>query len=244
MGCGAVTILPMINAGLVIPVGIAQGFEILTLICFAALVALLLRARPRPWALMVGVASWLALTAALGASGFFMDFASMPPRLLLMAMLQFTFLAGLAARPRSRSMLASLPLAAVTAFQVFRLPVEWLLAALAEEGALPTEMSWHGRNFDVLTGLTAPVMALLIWRLGEKRMRLPAIAWNIAGLALLFNVVAHGMLSVPYPFQKLHLSVDNTVVALFPICWLPFFLVPLALGLHIAALLRLFKERP
>ena len=234
----------MANAGLVIPAGIMQGFEALTAICFVALVALLWRARPRPYALIAGIAAWIALTGGLAASGFFMDFVSMPPRLLIMAFLQFVFLVGIAARHRSRAMLMTLPLTAVTALQVFRVPVEWLLASLAEQGALPMEMSWHGRNFDVLTGLSALPVAALLWRFGEKRMGPVAIAWNVMGLLLLAIVVAHGMLSVPYPFQKLHLSVDNAVIALFPVSWLPFFLVPLALGLHIIALLKLFKEHP
>jgi hypothetical protein len=79
-------------------------------------------------------------------------------------------------------------------------------------------------------------MAVWIGRRGEKISRKWILAWNVAGLLLVTNVVVHGMLSVPYPFQVLHLSVDNFVVSQFPVVWLPFFLVPVAYLLHVISI--------
>jgi len=57
------------------------------------------------------------------------------------------------------------------------------------------QVTWHGRNWDVLIGLTAPIMA---WLIATKRAPpRAAAAWNLAGLAILANTVVTVMTSVP-----------------------------------------------
>ena len=91
-------------------------------------------------------------------------------------------------------------------------------------------MTFEGRNLDILSGITAPLIAFLISR---KKISKPiTILWNIACLGLLANIVITAILSMPTPFRVFMNEPANTIVAEFPIVWLPALLVPLAYGLH------------
>jgi hypothetical protein len=114
-------------------------------------------------------------------------------------------------------------------FQSFRFFVELLLWALFVGGQIPVQMSFEGMNFDILAGITGPIMALLIAR--NKVSRPVIIAWNIVCLCLLANIVTIAILSTPAPIRVFMNEPANTIVATFPTSWLPGFLVPLAFTL-------------
>ncbi|MCI0751380.1 MAG: hypothetical protein L0Y35_06045 [Flammeovirgaceae bacterium] len=118
--------------------------------------------------------------------------------------------------------------------QSFRFFVELLLWALFVSHLMPIQMSFEGRNFDVLSGITAPVVAYLAYRNAISRPIL--ILWNILCLGLLINIVTIAILSMPTSFQYFINEPSNTIVTQFPISWLPGFLVPLAYGLHFLSL--------
>ena len=98
-------------------------------------------------------------------------------------------------------------------------------------------MTWHGWNFDVLTGLSAPLVAWLAarGRLGVRGI----VVWNGAGLRLLANVVTIAILSTPTPLRVFANEPANTFVAAWPWVWLPTFLVPAALFGHLLAFRKL-----
>ena len=81
-----------------------------------------------------------------------------------------------------------LPLGALVGYQVFRVPVEWLLHRLFLEGVVPVQMTFHGRNFDIVSGLTGGMLGL--WLLRKNGSPLLVTLWNCLGLALLANIVA------------------------------------------------------
>jgi hypothetical protein len=56
------------------------------------------------------------------------------------------------------------PFPALVAVQGFRLPLELAMHAMYDRGIMPVEMSFSGRNFDVVTGATALVVAALVLR--------------------------------------------------------------------------------
>lgn len=97
-------------------------------------------------------------------------------------------------------------------------------------------IAWlEGRNVDILVGLTPLPVAWLcfvrrVWPRGA------ALAWNVAGIAILANIVMHALLSAPTPFQALWTEPPTTIITTLPYIWLPGFLVPLALSLHVASL--------
>ena len=94
----------------------------------------------------------------------------------------------------------------------------------------------------ILVGLTAIPLAWLCFMRGARR-RFIAVVWNVAGIAILANIVIHALLSAPTPFQVLRTEPPTTIIATLPYIWLPGFLVPLALSLHVASLRTLGVRR-
>ena len=103
-------------------------------------------------------------------------------------------------------------------------------------------MTFEGRNFDILAGLTAPLVyyfGFIKPRLSRKTM----LAWNFICLLLLINIIVNAVLSAPFPFQQFAFDQPNIAVLYFPFIWLPCCVVPLVLFAHLAAIRQLAKNR-
>ena len=99
-------------------------------------------------------------------------------------------------------------------------------------------MTFEGRNLDILSGLTAP----LIYYFGYVKKQLPKsvlLGWNILCLGLLINIVRLAILSAPFPFQTLAFDQPNIAILYFPFVWLPCCVVPLVLLSHLATIRKL-----
>lgn len=142
--------------------------------------------------------------------------------------------------PRLSLILDNIPQENLVALQSFRFFVELLLWALFAVNVLPEQMTFEGRNFDILVGITAPIIAGLIKR--NKISRTGLILWNFAGLALLINIVTVAILSTPSPLRVFMNEPANTIVTQFPVSWLPGLLVPLAYTLHFYSLKQLLSK--
>lgn len=92
-------------------------------------------------------------------------------------------------------MAAAVPIAALVAFQSFRLPLELVLHAWAEQGTIPTTMTWSGQNLDIISGVVALAVAPL-----ARRSRAAAWLANVIGGVLLANVVRVAVMSSPVTF--------------------------------------------
>jgi len=189
----------------------------------------------------MGLAVWLGLLGALAAEGFFLNFTTTPPRLLWVLVLPLAI--GLLMLPShgTRHFLAVTPPQLLIYAQVFRLIVELVLWALAAQGRAPHLITFEGRNFDILVGLTAvPVGWMTV-----SRRRWPTVVaqvWNVAGIVILANVVILAQLSLPTPYQVFHTEPSTAGLATFPYIWLVGFAVPLAFWLHAASLVQLSRH--
>ena len=184
--------------------------------------------RARWLAVGLGVAAvYLGVSAWLAASGTLADVEARPPPagLMLAAMSQ-----GMVALAFSRvgDRLLRLPLAVLVGFQAFRIPVEVLLAAAFDAGVVPVEMTWHGLNVDVVSGLAALALAAWLWRGSPPRW--VVAVWNGAGLVLLATAVVVAALSA---FGVLPTEPRMTLPVTWPGVWLPAWLVQLALLGHV-----------
>ena len=128
----------------------------------------------------------------------------------------------------------SVPLTLLTALQCFWFFVELYLDQLWKLGLLPKTMTFHGANFDVIIGLSAPVMAFLIARRRVSWQVL--LAWNVVGLALLANVLVRGILSAPGPLRLLVDDFPNRAIGVFPYSFIPGLMVLLAATLHVVSI--------
>ena len=129
-----------------------------------------------------------------------------------------------------RRLALGLPLWALVGIQGFRLPLELAMHAMYERGVMPEQMSYSGRNFDIITGITALVVAWLVFsgRVGRRVV----LTWNILGLLLVLNVVTIGILSTPR-FRLFGDDRLNVFVTYPPFVWLPAVMVLAALAGHL-----------
>ncbi len=186
-------------------------------------------------------ALWLFATALLGASGFLSDFDSLPPRLLLLLAPTLTLPLVLAFSRPGNALSRELPVAALVLFHSYRLPLELVMQRAADEGTMPTQMSYSGYNFDILTGISALIVgALAAWGHAPRWLLL---SWNALGSCLLLCIVAIAVASLPY-FQAFGSDASrlNTWVAYFPFVWLPAGLVSAALFGHVILWRRLLSH--
>ena len=184
---------------------------------------------------------WLAVPAALAWSGWLSNFAARPPRFPLLLVPVFCATTWLAFSGYGARLIEGVGIGWLIGFQAFRLPLEWLLHRLFHEGVVPVQMTYAGRNFDIVTGLLA--LLLLLW---SKFGRLPRWAiwmFNLIGLALLINIVTVAMLSAPLPIRQFFNEPANTFIAYWPWVWLPAFLVQAAWFGHLLVFRRLKAVR-
>lgn len=190
----------------------------------------------------LALAGWLALTAVLADRGFFEDFYSLPPHMLLAIGPPLLALLALTFASRLDALLAALPRSWPVGAQAFRIVVELVLWRLAVAGVAPEIMTFTGRNVDILVGLSAPVVAYFCFvrRAWPERV---AVWWNVAGIVILLNVVVHAQLSAPTRFRVFETEPPTTFIGDVPYIWLPAFLVPLAWLLHAISLRQLRASR-
>lgn len=184
------------------------------------------------------VGAWLAAAAALGLNGFFAQ-DGLPPRFmfLLLPTLALPLLFGLS---RTGAQLAKAPLSLLVAFHAFRLPLELVMHQAAAEGVMPPQMTFTGMNFDIMTGVTALIVAALAARGWAPRWLL--LGWNALGTLLLVVILAIAVASLPafaaFGDEPARL---NTWVAYFPFVWLPAGLVSAAVLGHVVLWRRLLS---
>lgn len=179
----------------------------------------------------LGVAgAWMAATWVAAESGALLDFESTPPPFALLVFAIVAFAARIALTRYGRRLAAGVPLWALVGVQGFRLPLELAMHALYERGIMPVQMSYTGRNFDIVTGVAAIVVAALVQRrLAGTRL---VLAWNVLGLGLLLNVVVVAILSTPR-FRLFGEDRLNVFVMHPPFVWLPAVMVLAALAGHL-----------
>lgn len=103
-------------------------------------------------------------------------------------------------------------------------------------------MTFEGRNFDILSGISAPFIyyfGFIKYKLSNKIL----LAWNILCLGLLINIVTNAVLSLPYPFQQFAFSQPNIAILYFPFIWLPAVIVPIVLLSHLASIRVLILQQ-
>lgn len=176
-------------------------------------------------------AAYLVVPAGLASAGLLDRYNPLPAPALVMVLILTVLTLTITLTGLGRRVVAAVGLPALVAYQAFRIPVEWLLHRLYQEGVVPIQMTYAGRNFDIFTGVTAAVLG--VWLLRGGRSRGAVFAWNVAGLALLANIVAIAILSTPVPFRRFVDGPPNLLPSVVPYVWLPSFLVQLALAGHV-----------
>lgn len=196
--------------------------------------------RKKALPILLGLTGWLALQAVLTTRGVYnSETTSVPPKLFLFGILPAMLLiVSLSVTASGRRFMNSLPLANITYLNTVRILVELVLFWLFLNQAVPQLITFEGRNFDVLSGLTAPFVAYIGLTKG-KLSRAVILAWNLICLGLLGNVVVYALLSAPSPLQQFAFDQPNLAITNFPFSWLPTFLVPVVVFGHVVSIRQL-----
>jgi hypothetical protein len=227
------------------------GFVLLTVICFGLFLRELQKGIDRAAGetpgkklvirILVMLMLWCAFVSTWSGTGMMADFSYFPFNFLpVLAIPLVTVILSLFSKDLG-SALRFVPAENLIRLQSFRFFVELLLWILFIAGSIPEQMTFEGRNFDILAGISAPVIAWLAAR--QKISRTALIAWNLACLGLLINIVSVAILSTPSPWRIFMNEPANTIVAYFPMSLLPGFLVPLAYTLHLFSLRQLLQAK-
>ncbi len=219
-----------------LPIYISVVFILTTLLT----VFLLFKAANYSRLLMIIVVLWLIIQLIISLTGFYTVTSGFPPRFGLLLFPPVIFIMILFFTKRGKVFLNGLGVKTLTLLHVVRIPVEITLYLLFVHKFVPQIMTFDGRNFDILCGLTAP----FIYYLGYVKNALGKnvrLAWNVICLLLLANIVVTALLSAPFSFQKLGFEQPNIALFYFPFIWLPCFVVPAALFAHVVTLRRLIK---
>jgi len=227
-----------------LPFYIPLLFILTTLVTFILFIAAVKRkdAGNRTVLVSLILVAWLSLHAILSMLGFYTVTNQTPPRFMILVVPPFLAILLFFVTEKGRKFIDTLSPEILTQLHVVRVFVEVVLLWLYMYKFIPRLMTFEGRNFDILAGLTAPFVAYYGFR--KRRMSRPfLIGWNIVALLLLINIVVNAILSAPFPFQQFAFDQPNVAVLYFPFVWLPSFIVPLVLFSHLVVLRRLFTER-
>jgi hypothetical protein len=168
----------------------------------------------RSWAVAIGMVVYLSAIIVVVASGW--PRGNQQRLLLFFGMINvISLIVGLSTIGRWLSLL---PLSALVVFQGFRLPLELVLHSWVLQGVIPPTMTWSGRNWDIVSGIVALLMAPAC-----RPSKWPAWIANIIGLALLVNVMRVAILSSPVSFgwpvtPKIELINHGPYALIVPVC--------------------------
>jgi hypothetical protein len=179
--------------------------------------------------------AWLILLGILSIRGFFADFSRLPPRLIFALLPPLVAVLLFIRSKAGKQFLRHIQPQWLIYLQSFRILVEITLWFLVRNGSLPVQLSFEGRNFDILTGLLAFPVGYYCY-VKKTWPPVAALLYNISGLALLLNVVTISTLSMPTPLRVFHNQPDSSLLTRFPFIFVPGLMVPLAYTLHILSL--------
>ena len=209
---------------------------------FAVLIAFLYGVRsaaPRwfPSTMALGL-GWVVLWGTLAQSGVLARFDLRPPPMALLFLVVLATGIGIGLSPLGRTLASSLPLWTLVGFHAFRLPLELVMHQAAVEGTMPNVMSFSGYNFDIVTGISALLVAPILAKNPSPRI---ALLWNLLGTLLLTAIVTLALLASPM-IRFFGEGQINSWVARFPFVYLPALSVVGAIAGHTVLYRRLLSD--
>ena len=182
----------------------------------------------------------MAGSAFVALSGKLARFDSFPPPIIIMLVCVIILAFAFAFSRFGRDGVFNISLTALIGLQAFRLPLELVMHHAATRKIMPVELSFSGYNFDIVTGIGALILFVLL----KSGRNIPAgvfWAWNLWGSACLLWIVIIAVSTSPlvrlFGDDPGHV---NTWVLYFPYVWLPAVLVTIAISSHIIIWRKLF----
>lgn len=227
-----------------LPIYIAIAFAITTfLTLFLFLNALKKSGIKNVGKIFIGFFFWMLIQAILGLRGVYhQNLDAIPPKILLFGIFPTLLLMiFIFSSKAGKIFINQLEINYLTLINTIRIFVEIVLYYLFIYKFIPIEMTFEGQNFDVLAGLSAPIIYFFVF-VSKKWSNKILLFWNIISLALLINIIVLAFLSAPTPFQKLGFGQANIAILYFPFVWLPTVIVPMVLFVHIVSIKKIISN--
>jgi hypothetical protein len=187
------------------------------------------------WALLT---TWFLTALATSWFGVYHGVANRVPTIQFGLLIPI--LAGIAmfwSWPLLRRIIEAVPQQWIVSIQFYR-TLGMVFLVLYAGGRMPGAFALPAGIGDVITGLSAPFVAAAYAR-GSRGSARRLRIWNLFGIVDLVVAVTTGFLTSPSPLQMLAFDRPNTLISMFPLALVPVFLVPLAILLHLASLVKL-----
>lgn len=181
---------------------------------------------------------WMSIQAFVSTTGFYENTTTIPPRFIFLVLPPLIFIVILFVTSAGRRFIDDLNVKYLTLLHTVRIFVELALYFLFLAKTIPEIMTFEGHNFDILAGLSAPIIYYFMF-VKKSLSYTSLLIWNLFCIGLLVNIVVIAILSVKTNFQQFGFEQPNIAVAHFPYIWLPSVIVPLVLFSHLAVIRKL-----
>ncbi|MGO8968591.1 MAG: hypothetical protein ACLQDQ_03375 [Myxococcaceae bacterium] len=186
-----------------------------------------------------GLAAWFLLLAMTAVSGLYLEEPARP-RFLWYLVPAFLVVVVLFRARWLRTAVRAMPTWWIPAFQTFRLGGGLTLFAAWAVGLTPWGLARTGGSFDLLVGAAAAAVALALAR-GVNGSLGMGLLWNGLGLGDILHTLFRAVASAPGPQRLFFDEPANRIAAVFPFIYLPGFIVPLTVLLHLLSLRQLLS---
>jgi hypothetical protein len=188
---------------------------------------------------VVVMVAWLAYITILSQSGILNDF-SLPPRVpLLVVIPAVVIIIVLTGTKDFREVLLQTPRHIPVYLQSFRVVVELLIYGAFIDGVFPERATFKGLNYDILSGISALVVAFLYQK--GKLSNTGLLIWNVGAL-LILALTVYSFVSVYYFGDHVEAAGSADFVKM-PYLLLAAVLLPIAVFLHIFSLRQLQQHQ-
>lgn len=190
--------------------------------------------------LFIPILIWMLALGISAYFGFFENTHVLPPRFIFAVAPPLLLLIFLAFNKWGVHYFYRFDIKYLTILHTIRVGAEISLYLLCLQGLTPEIMTFNGNNYDLFSGLSAPIIYFFIFIKNQNKVLL--LVWNIICLIILINTVFHGIVSAPGPFQLLAFDQPNIAVLKYPYIWIPSVLVPIVYYSHIISIGKLIHD--